>query len=59
VQLEGYSRLAKENGIHIDEGWFLHIKKDGFVFKPIIKDSGWFEVLLAHNKKMRGKYNGK
>lgn len=59
VQLEGYYRLAKENGIHIDESWFLHIKKDGFVFKPITKDSEWFDILLAHNKKMRGKYNGK
>ena len=59
VQLEGYYRLAKENGIHIDECWFLHIKKDGFVFKPITKDSEWFDILLAHNKKMRGKYNGK
>lgn len=59
VQLEGYARLAKENNIHIDESWFLHIKKDGFVFKPITKDSEWFDLLLAHNKKMRGKYNGK
>lgn len=59
VQLEGYDRLAKLNGIHIDECWFLHIKKDGFVFKPITKDSEWFDILLAHNKKMRGKYNGK
>lgn len=59
VQLEGYARLAKENGIHIDESWFLYIKKDGFVFKPITKDSEWFDILLAHNKKMRGKYNGK
>ena len=59
VQLEGYDRLSKENGIEIDESWFLHIKKDGFVFKPITKDSEWFDVLLAHNKKMRGKYNGK
>ena len=59
VQLEGYDRLAKENGIHIDASWFLHIKKDGFVFKPITKDSEWFDILLTHNKKMRGKYNGK
>lgn len=59
VQLEGYDRLAKENGIHFDESCFLHIKKDGFVFKPITKDSEWFDILLAHNKKMRGKYNGK
>ena len=59
VQLEGYVRLAKINNIHIDESWFLHIKKDGYVFKPITKDSEWFDILLAHNKKMRGKYNGK
>ena len=59
VQLEGYYRLAKKYGIHIDECWYLHIKKDGFVFKPINRDSEWFDLLLAHNKKMRGKYNGK
>ena len=59
VQLEGYDRLAKLNGIQIDEGWYLHIKKDSFVFKPITKDSEWFDVLLTHNRKMRGKYNGK
>jgi hypothetical protein len=59
VQLEGYDRLAKLNNIHIDEGWYLHIKKDGFVFKPITKDKEWFDVLLFHNKRMRGKYNGK
>lgn len=59
VQLEGYDRLCKENGIHIDESWFLHIKKDGYVFKPITKDGEWFDILLSHNKKMRGKYNGK
>ena len=59
VQLEGYDRLAKENSIHIDESWFLHIKKDGFVFKPITKDSEWFDILLKHNIKMKEKYNGK
>jgi hypothetical protein len=59
VQLEGYDRLAKINNIHIDESWYLHIKKDGFVLKPITKDSEWFDVLLTHNNKMRGKYNGK
>lgn len=59
VQLEGYDRLAKENGIHIDESWVLHIKKDGYVFKPITKDKEWFNLLLAHNKKMKEKYNGK
>jgi hypothetical protein len=59
VQLEGYYRLCQENNIHIDESWYLHIKKDAFVFKPITRDSEWFDLLLAHNKKMRGKYNGK
>ena len=59
VQLEGYYRLAQENGIPIDESWFLHIKKDSYVFKPIKRDGEWFDLLLAHNKKMRGKYNGK
>jgi hypothetical protein len=59
VQLEGYDRLAKINGITVDECWFLHIKKDGYVFKPIIKDSEWFDILLKHNKKMKEKYNGK
>ena len=59
VQLEGYSRLAKTNNIEIDECWFLHIKKDGFVFKPIKKDSDWFDILLKHNQKLKEKYNGK
>ena len=59
VQLEGYDRLAFENNIHIDECWVLHIKKDGFVFKPITKDSEWFDILISHNKKMKEKYNGK
>lgn len=59
VQLEGYYRLCKKIGLEIEDCYFLHIKKDGFVFKPITKDSEWFDILLAHNKKMRGKYNGK
>lgn len=59
VQMEGYDRLAKENFIHIDESWFLHIKKDSWVFKPITKDSEWFDILLLHNLKMKEKYNGK
>ena len=59
VQLEGYSRLCKENKIKIDESWFLHLKKDGYVFKPITKDSEWFDLLLKHNQKMKEKYNGK
>ena len=57
--MEGYDRLAKENFIHIDESWFLHIKKDSWVFKPITKDSEWFDILLKHNLKMKEKYNGK
>ena len=59
VQLDGYNRLANINGISVDECWFLHIKKDGYVFKPITKDSEWFDLLLKHNQKMRGKYSGK
>lgn len=56
VQLAGYGKLAKENGIHIDESWYLHIKKDSYVFKQINKDEEWFDILLAHNRKMRTKY---
>lgn len=59
VQLEGYDRLCKINNIPIDECWFLHVKKDGFVFKPIKKDSEWFDLLLRHNQKIKEKYNGK
>ena len=59
VQLEGYDRLCKENNIALDECWFLHIKKDGYVFKPITKDKEWFDILLKHNQKMREKYKGK
>ena len=59
VQLEGYSRLAEINGIHIDEVFMLHIKKDSYVFKKINKDAEWFSILLRHNQKMREKYKGK
>lgn len=58
VQLEGYYRLCQKQGIVIDDTYYLHIKKDGFVFKPITRDSEWFDILLRHNTKMRGKYNG-
>lgn len=54
VQLEGYYRLCKKLGIEIEDCYFLHIKKDGYVFKPIKRDAEWFDLLLAHNKKMRG-----
>lgn len=59
VQLEGYYRLCKKIGLEIDDCYFLHIKKDGYVFKPIKRDAEWFDMLLFHNKKMRGKYDGK
>ena len=59
VQLEGYYRLCEKNGIHIDECWYLHLKKDSYVFKPINRDAEWFDILLRHNKKMKEKYNGK
>lgn len=59
VQLEGYYRLCKKLGLEIDECYFLHIKKDSYVFKPIKRDAEWFDMLLFHNKKTRGKYDGK
>jgi ATP-dependent exoDNAse (exonuclease V) beta subunit len=55
VQLEGYKRLLAKYGINVDECYYLHIKKDGFVFKPIETDSEWFDLLLRHNKKMKEK----
>lgn len=58
-QLEGYSRLCKQYGIDIDECWYLHIKKDGYVFKPVKTNARWFDILLEHNKFMREKYDGK
>lgn len=59
VQLEGYYRLCKKIGLEIEDCYFLHIKKDSYVFKPIKRDAEWFDILLFHNKKMRGKYDGK
>ena len=59
VQLEGYKRLCDKYGIHIDECWYLHIKKDGYVFKPIKRNARWFDILLEHNKFMKEKYDGK
>lgn len=58
VQLEGYYRLCQKYGIEIDDTYYLHIKKDGYVFKPIIRDAEWFDILLRHNQKMKEKYNG-
>lgn len=58
VQLEGYYRLCQLYGITIDECYYLHIKKDGYVFKPITRNEKWFEILLEHNKFMKEKYNG-
>lgn len=57
VQLEGYYRLCEKYGITIDECWYLHIKKDGYVFKPIVRNKRWFDILLEHNKFMREKYS--
>ena len=59
VQLEGYSRLCDLYKIKIDECWYLHLKKDGYVFKPIATDSEWFDILLKHNKKMKEKNNAR
>ena len=59
VQLEGYNRLAKLYGIEVDRYMYLHLKKDGWVFKDITLDPVWFDLLLQHNKKMKEKYNGK
>jgi hypothetical protein len=57
VQLEGYKRLLKRRGISIDGTFALHIKKDqSWAFPEIKTDPEWFDLLLEHNKKMRGKY---
>ena len=53
-QLEGYYRLCKGSKIHIDECWYLHLKKDSYVFKPIERNVRWFDILLEHNKFMKG-----
>lgn len=58
VQLEGYYRLCQKYNIKIDETYYLHIKKNTYVFKPINRDEKWFDNLLWHNKKMKEKYNG-
>lgn len=58
VQLEGYYRLCNLYRIDIDECYYLHVKKDGYVFKPIKRNSRWFDILLEHNKLMKEKYNG-
>lgn len=57
VQLEGYYRLCQKYGITIDDTYYLHIKKDAYVFKPIKRDAEWFDHLLWHNKKMKEKYS--
>lgn len=58
VQLEGYYRLCQRYNINIDDCYYLHIKKDGYVFKPIKRNERWFDVLLEHNKFIKEKYNG-
>ena len=57
VQLEGYYRLCRDYGMDIDDVYYLHIRKDGYTFKQIKRDVLWFDLLLVHNKKMKGKYN--
>lgn len=59
VQLEGYKRLCALYNIDIDECYYLHLKKDGYVFKPIKTNPRWFDILLEHNKFMKEEYNGK
>lgn len=54
VQLEGYRRLAEMQGIHIDATYSLQLKKDSWTFKERDCDSEWFDLLLKHNKKMKG-----
>lgn len=58
VQLEGYKRLCDFYGIAIDDCYYLHIKKDSYVFKLIKTDAEWFDILLRHNQKMKEKFNG-
>ena len=58
VQLEGYYRLCYLNKIEIDECYYLHVKKDGYVFKPIKRNPKWFDILLEHKKFMKEKYDG-
>lgn len=58
VQLEGYYRLCNLYGIEIDDCYVLHVKKDGYVFKPIKRNLRWFDILWEHNSFMREKYNG-
>ena len=55
VQLEGYDRLAKKYGIFAKKFMYLHLKKDGYVFKEVKTDPAWFDILLLHNKKMKEK----
>lgn len=59
VQLEGYKRLCALYNIDIDECYYLHLKKDGYVFKPIKTNPRWFDILLEHNKFMKEKIDGR
>ena len=53
VQLEGYKRKLAKMGIKVDKTAYLHLKKDGYVFKEIETNAEWFDILLLHNKFMR------
>lgn len=59
VQLVGYKRLLAEYGFQTQAEMVLHLKKDGYVYKPITLDQEWFDILLRHNQKLKEKYNGK
>ena len=59
VQLAGYKRLLDARGINIDEAYVLPLKKTGaYSYRKIEPDYEWFDILQAHNKKMRCK-NGR
>ena len=58
VQLEGYYRLCQKYNIDINDTYYLHIKKDSYIYKPITRDAEWFDLLFKHSKKMKEKYNG-
>lgn len=60
VQLEGYKRLLENiYGVDIDKTCYLWLnnrdKVDGYVFKEIVPNAEWFDVLLKHNEFMNKK----
>lgn len=60
VQLAGYKRLLAVAGIEVDATYVLHLKKDGtYTYSEITPDNEWFDILQAHNIKMRSKNDRK